>query len=287
MFFFNLFRRRFVYRSLIRRILSYLLLIVAFSSCIYSIFFLYSSSNIWHHQISIENSDERLDNPGSPSKHVPRYLHTLRKHDYSSRRSLLKSSKSETLQVHPDNSSISDDSIPISPFSLPPLQLVRSEPVVGDWVREQSEQCGGAFEVRSSRLIRMQNVRLNPELAVGPRKGGEAVAAVINTPEDHEMFRYESGFFRLPCSTPPTVSLGRAHHLGAYLAASDFSNKPLEPYNLGIIDVHSVKQLENVAKHPVSLKPQQYRLVWTRPLLVVTRYEYVNLFHTMTGVFCN
>ena len=286
MFFFNLFRHRFVHSSLIRRILSYLLLFVAFSSCIYSIFFLYSfPSNTRHDQISIENSEEMLDIPDSLSKHVPRHLDTLRKHDYSSHRSLLKNSKSEPLKVQSDNSSIPDDSIPISPFPLPPLQLVRSEPVVGDWVREQSEQCGGAFEVRSSRLIRMRNVRLNPELAVGPRKGGEAVAAVINTPEDHEMFRYESGFFRLPCSTPPTVSLGRSHHIGAYLAASDFSNKPLEPYHLGIIDVNSVKQLENVAKHPVSLKPQQYRLVWTRPLLMVTRYEYVNLFHTMTGVF--
>ena len=284
MFFFNIFHRRFGHRSLIRRILIYLLLIVAFGSCIYSILFLFPS-NTRHHQISIENSDEALDIPDSPIKHVAKHLDTLRKHDYFSHKSLLRNRESEPFKVQSDNSSFPDDSIPTSPFSLPSLELVRLEPVVGDWVRDQNEQCGGAFEVRKSLLIRMRNVRLNPELAVGQRKGGEAVAAVINTPEDHEMFRYESGFFRLPCSSPPTVSLGRSHHIGAYLAASDFSNKPLEPYHLGTINVHSVKQLENAAKHPVSLKPQEYRLVWTRPLLAVTRYEYVNLFHTMTGVF--
>lgn len=283
MLLYNIFGTRFVQSNLIRRIIIYLLIIVALSSCLYSIFFLYSFPTNTH-ILPIEAPEEIIEIPDS-LKHVPAKQHPPIHHtnNISSVKSLPKVDIS-TYLVIPPNISIPDIKISYAVFSLPPLHLVKTEPVVGDWVRDQSVQCGGAFEVRGSRLVIMRNVRLNPELAVGPRKGGEAVKAVINTPEEHEMFRYENGFFRLPCSSNPTATLGRAHHLGSYMAASDFSNKPLEPLSSGLSDIHSIAQLENFARQPISLQSQQYRLVWTWPLLVVTRYEYVNLFHTMTGI---
>lgn len=115
--------------------------------------------------------------------------------------------------------------------------------------------CNGQFDGYKNLFARLKNVILDIKYGRG-KTGGENISDVLNQPENEEYFQFQSGFFRLPCEDKVSYWFSGETHLNKWLEA-------LHP-------------------HPKYSKFTNKYPEWT---VAMTRYEYANLYHTMTDFY--
>ncbi|XP_052769934.1 uncharacterized protein LOC128209868 [Mya arenaria] len=118
--------------------------------------------------------------------------------------------------------------------------------------------CDGRFIGYSRLLAILRNVVLDFKFARG-QKGGENISDVINQPEEEEFYKYLPGFFKLPCKEPIEYNfIGDSHHLNSWIENALETDGKVFSREAGIY------------------------IDWT---IAITRYEYANLYHTMTDYY--
>jgi len=126
------------------------------------------------------------------------------------------------------------------------------------WDNDKKSYCGDNFVGYSNNFAILKDVVLDLEFAQG-RVGGENFSLIWNQKEDKEFYRYKPGFLTLECNTKLFATKVQSYkftktHNKDWLAALKTSN--------GV----TLQTDETIVK----------------PMIAVTRYEYVNLYHTMT-----
>lgn len=127
-----------------------------------------------------------------------------------------------------------------------------------------SKNTGSSFTIYDNLFAHMTMVKLDPERFVGS-KGGEDFKKVMNQEESTEYLQFRTGCFDLDCSQKSNVYYFTEElHLAKYYNNTVFKAEKL--------------QSEHNDKHP----PQKNIIKNRQFTIAVTRYEYVNLYHTMT-----
>jgi len=121
---------------------------------------------------------------------------------------------------------------------------------------EQRSFCGGRLVAYGREFAQLRSVLIDRRHCRSERQGGEAIAAVINQPESVEYYHFDRGCFQLACTSGGKldyVFAGNENHLNDWLRSV---------------------QLTADVTHDVDTR--------SRFTVAVTRYEYANLYHTMT-----
>ena len=128
-----------------------------------------------------------------------------------------------------------------------------------EWDINRSERCNGNFVALNKEFLVANNVILDRSFSSARSAGGEAIQAVLNQNEESEYYNLRRGFFKFRCDKIPVERFDdkhiRSNHLNAWMEASI----PISP---------SHKYLKYTPHGGVTV--------------AVTRYEYVNLYHTMS-----
>ena len=115
--------------------------------------------------------------------------------------------------------------------------------------------CGGDFVAYEKTLAKLSNVLIDPKYGVG-RIGGENISEVFKQQEDKEYYKFSKGYFNLKCSESIQHSFMAKSHLNNWLSV--------------------LKTEDSLPKASASIS------TWT---MAVMRYEYANLYHTMTDYY--
>jgi len=119
--------------------------------------------------------------------------------------------------------------------------------------------CGGHLVVYGRQFGQLKSAVIDRRQCRCERAGGEAIETVINQPESIEYYRFERGCFQLACAPDQSkleyTFAGADNHLNAWIRSV-----LLTRHDAAVTDVDN--------------RP--------RFTIAVTRYEYANLYHTMT-----
>ncbi|CAG5127765.1 unnamed protein product [Candidula unifasciata] len=118
---------------------------------------------------------------------------------------------------------------------------------------------GGEIAIFDDKFVKFNNVIIDSSKITNLRKGGEKMEDVWNQSEDEEYLKLEPGFFKASCLNPPVFNFPPADHL-----------------------LEWAKSLQCYTANETVLS--QYPL-FTGTTLAIQRYEYVNLYHTMTDFY--
>jgi len=130
---------------------------------------------------------------------------------------------------------------------------------------ESRSFCDGRLVTYGHQFARLTDVVVDRRHCQSDREGGEQIETVFNQPESVEYYRFDRGCFRLTCESEPPVTaggklsytfVGNENHLNAWL----HSMKLTRDGEVSAADVDTRRRLT----------------------LAVTRYEYANLYHTVT-----
>ena len=121
-----------------------------------------------------------------------------------------------------------------------------------EWAYSKQTWCSGHLSAFFNEFVYLKGVVLDKAYISG-RPGGEEIKDVLNQPEEDEYYKYDLGCFQLACPERPEYFFNGGYHL------SDF--------------------LFNLKTKEVRRKADEVRRQFT---IVVTRYEYANIYHTMT-----
>ena len=122
------------------------------------------------------------------------------------------------------------------------------------WLGKEAVLCNSKFIGYNNLFARLRNVTLDPSKGEG-RKGGENISDVFNQAEDAEYFILQKGYFKLNCKDKLQYSFKLKDHLFNWF---------------NVIDTDTQNDAKIVKKR------------WT---IAVMRYEYANLYHTMTDYY--
>ncbi|XP_060576003.1 uncharacterized protein LOC132733378 [Ruditapes philippinarum] len=129
--------------------------------------------------------------------------------------------------------------------------LRNRHPYISFLIDDRVRQCGGHFTGYKNLFAKLVNVLVDPRFARG-KHGGENMSKVMNQAEEEEFYTLEKGFFNLPCTQQVKYEFGVDSHLNKWIETIELSTDFPNHYEA----------------------PQ-----WT---IAVQRYEYVNMYHTMT-----
>lgn len=115
--------------------------------------------------------------------------------------------------------------------------------------------CEGNFIGYNHKFAQLTNLVINPENGKG-RRGGENCSEVFNQPEKNEYFILSYGYFELLCTSKRYYAFNPKSHLSHWQEVLKTTN-----------------EIE---------KPEKINHGWT---IAVVRYEYANLYHTMTDYY--
>jgi Glycosyltransferase 61 len=121
------------------------------------------------------------------------------------------------------------------------------------WINEKQSLCNGLMTAFSHEFAYFNGLTINRDFCHCSRKGGEFVNHVMNQEEQAEYYTFEMGCFELACRNRPSYYFNGNNHLSEWL------------YSLSTQDKNS--KSEDVINEFT---------------IAVTRYEYANLYHTMT-----
>lgn len=130
----------------------------------------------------------------------------------------------------------------------------QNDEVFQHWLGNEAAACDNKFIGYNNLFARLRNVTLDPSKGHG-RKGGENISDVFNQAEDAEYFKLAKGYFNLNCKGKLQYSFNSKDHLSNWF---------------NVIDTETNVIAKNVKKR------------WT---IAVMRYEYANLYHTMTDYY--
>lgn len=115
--------------------------------------------------------------------------------------------------------------------------------------------CDGRFTGYNRILAKLVNVIIDSSKSEG-RRGGENISEVLNQPEHSEYHTLKKGYFNIQCHEKIGYSFHDKTHLGSWFESLQTSAEKID--------------VQKVVKG------------WT---IAVQRYEYVNLYHTMTDYY--
>ena len=133
-------------------------------------------------------------------------------------------------------------------------QVNQKDSVFQHWLGKDTALCDGNFIGYNNLFARLRNVTIDPSKGKG-RKGGENISDVFNQAEDAEYFKLEKGYFNLNCKEKLDYSFKPKDHLSAWF---------------------------NVINTGTNVVAKVVNKRWT---IAVMRYEYANLYHTMTDYY--
>ena len=128
----------------------------------------------------------------------------------------------------------------------PPQQFVR-------WFQKSHAQCNGKFVGYANEVAIFHDVILDKSKCNG-RRGGENFTLLWKQREDDEYYKFTPGFLQMNCTKLPQYKFTDNSHVNSWM-------KALQATQGGLQDVDRYE-----------------RAAW----IGVTRYEYVNMYHTMT-----
>ncbi|KAH3831156.1 hypothetical protein DPMN_104418 [Dreissena polymorpha] len=121
---------------------------------------------------------------------------------------------------------------------------------------QKQDFCNGNFVGFEHKWALLTNVVVLPDRGYG-RSGGEDISEVLNQSEDDEYYKLQKGYFTLKCLTGSiNYQFNKVSHLHKWLNAMDLIES--------------------------SYGSERYAELCT---IVVQRYEYANLYHTMTDFY--
>lgn len=127
---------------------------------------------------------------------------------------------------------------------------------IASWMSKKTIFCNDNFVGYSRLFATIHDVELDPSFARG-RRGGEDMNEVLNQKEEKEFLDLLPGYFRIKCQnqTEPHYFKDTSNHLTKWNSA--VVNSPTRKSNF----------------------------VYSNFTIAVKRYEYVNLYHTMTDIY--
>ena len=128
-------------------------------------------------------------------------------------------------------------------------------PEFKSWKDNMRVFCNGSFFAFAGEFAFARDIILDPSQAMG-LLGGEELNTVLNQNESLEFYKFKEGFFVLSCQ--PSYSFGFNNYLNSWLAM-----------------IHS-------SYYQMKLSISKVNKQFT---LALTRFEYVNLFHTVTNFY--
>lgn len=132
--------------------------------------------------------------------------------------------------------------------------LQNRDPYLSYLLAGRVTSCEGRFTGYNNWFAKLDNVVIDPNYGRG-RKGGENISEVMNQAESDEYYSLSFGFFRLPCRAEVSYTFGSESHLNNWLKKLEYKSEILERYEIPGFTI------------------------------AVQRYEYVNMYHTMTDWF--
>ncbi|KAI3466446.1 hypothetical protein Pfo_023109 [Paulownia fortunei] len=151
---------------------------------------------------------------------------------------------------------------PLKPITDPHRKIFPSG-AGGGWFR-----CFYSETLRSS-ICEGGRIRMIPERVV-MSKGGEKLESVIGRGEDEELPNFEDGAFE--------IEVGDRSRVGKKLVDEEFLDKYVQE---GAIQRHTMRELINSVRLVDGTEFNCSEWI-EEPTLLVTRFEYANLFHTVT-----
>lgn len=121
------------------------------------------------------------------------------------------------------------------------------------WRREREVMCDGRMVGYDHEFVEARDMTIDRKFCTCALQGGELIRDVINQEELAEYYAFDVGCFQIGCAKRPSYFFNGENHL--------------------------TKWMYSVAAHDVSDKVERVIDDFT---IAVTRYEYANLFHTMT-----
>ncbi|CAL1532066.1 unnamed protein product [Lymnaea stagnalis] len=118
---------------------------------------------------------------------------------------------------------------------------------------------GGNIAAFSEQFVMFNYVIVDAEKTTTKRKGGENMEEVWDQREEDEYFKLLPGYFQIPCLEKPSLRFGDLDHLRLW-------NDALRCYPSDQTDISLLNRVTGVT-------------------LAIQRYEYVNLYHTMTDFY--
>lgn len=131
---------------------------------------------------------------------------------------------------------------------------IDSQELFLQWQNSQKIFCNGKVTGYVGKFLIMHGAILDSQYFVSSRKGGEKIADVLHQREDIEYFTYKKGAFEIKCQQP-------------FLKYTFYDNLPFS------------QMLESTL---VKASMGKFSAEERNFYILVIRYEYVNLFHTMT-----
>ena len=128
-------------------------------------------------------------------------------------------------------------------------------PEFKSWKDSMEVFCNGSFFAFAGEFAFAREIILDPSHAIG-LLGGEDLNEVLNQKEYLEFYKFKKGFFVLPCQ--PTYSFGSNNYLNTWLAM-----------------IHN-----NYYQMKLSISKVNKQFT-----LALTRFEYANLYHTVTDYY--
>jgi glycoprotein 2-beta-D-xylosyltransferase len=121
------------------------------------------------------------------------------------------------------------------------------------WLKDKTSLCEDGFLGFAHLFAKLNNVTVNPSFSAGP-PGGEQIQSVINRPERDEFLIVKPGYYQIPCQNKKIYqySYESGDHLNKWMSI-------LRP----TLEIMSSEFIPEVT-------------------IAVTRYEYANIYHTMT-----
>lgn len=133
--------------------------------------------------------------------------------------------------------------------------LKNRDPYLDYLLNNSVTSCEGHYTVYNNRFAKLDNVVIDPRYGRG-RKGGENISDVMNQAENDEYYSLSRGFFRLPCGNEVAYTFGSdSHYLNSWMKKLETKRETLDSYEMPGFTI------------------------------AVQRYEYVNMYHTMTDWF--
>lgn len=164
--------------------------------------------------------------------------------------------RSYAYDVRPDHNNGHDDWKPYHSVKL--YRHARDMPdIFSQWLDDSNTYCEENFIGYHNEIAMLKNVVIDMNYATG-RKGGEEIKAVINQPEEDEYFQFQYGFMQLPCEIKPDYFFNNNNHNNQWLFA--------------------MRTLMAKQQMPVDKVSSQF-------IIAITRYEYANIYHTMTDFY--
>ena len=124
------------------------------------------------------------------------------------------------------------------------------------WLSSAETYCDEKFVAYNGEFAHIKELIIDRNFCHG-RKGGEAMQDVFNQPEDEEYYTYYPGFFQMTCSEKPLYNFNNNNHLNQWLYSLNHKADNSLLYN--------------------EMRPQF--------TIALVRYEYANLYHTMTDYY--